>query len=61
MNLRKCNLLWWNPIDELSTDDLKLLKHAFEVGFIPLGDEYGEHNPKWVQWKKDVQTAIEEK
>jgi hypothetical protein len=36
------------------------MKHAFEVGLIPLGDLYGDHNERWVTWKQDVQTKIDE-
>lgn len=61
MKLRRCNLLWWEDVDSFSNDDLELLKYAFEVGFIPLGDEYGDHNEKWVKWKSDVMSAIQRK
>jgi hypothetical protein len=58
MNIRLVNLLWWESVENLTKDDLILLKEAFEVGLIPLGDEYGDHNPKWVEWKNSVKQAI---
>jgi hypothetical protein len=60
-NLRKINLLWWEPVRTFTIDDLELLEYAFSIGFIPLGDEYGDHNPKWVNWKSEVKQAINER
>jgi hypothetical protein len=58
MNYRMVNRLWWETVESLTKEDLNLLKEAFAVGLIPLGDEYGDHNPKWVEWKNSVKDAI---
>lgn len=58
MDYRLVNRLWLEPVETFSIEDLNLLKQAFEIGFIPLGDAYGEHNPKWVEWKNEVKYAI---
>jgi hypothetical protein len=57
-NLRKTNLLWWEPVETFTDEDLELLEHTFSIGFIPLGDEYGDHNPEWVKWKSEAKQEI---
>lgn len=60
MYKRKCNVLWWKPINELTLEDLGHLKKAFLNGYIPLGDRFSEHNPQWKEWKQAVEKAIQD-
>ncbi|MGH1263417.1 hypothetical protein ACQVWE_14030 [Bacillus cereus] len=61
MNLRACNILWFEDPNTFSIEDLKLLKYAFEKGYKPLGDKFGEHNEEWIRWKEEVSSVIEVK
>ncbi|MGM2632466.1 hypothetical protein [Bacillus cereus group sp. Bce040] len=61
MNLRGCNLLWFEDPNTFSTEDLQLLKCAFEKGYKPLGDKFGEHNEEWIRWKEAAASVIKMK
>lgn len=58
MNLRKCNQLWFEPVENLTPEDLSLLHHAFSVGYTPLGDQFSDSNDEWINWKLDVLAKI---
>jgi len=59
LNLRKCNKLWWEDPSKFTIEELELLKYAlFEKGMRPLGDQYGEYSPLWVEWKGKVELEI---
>lgn len=60
MRLRDCNLLWFKDVNALTNDDLKLLEHAFERGFIPLGDGFGDKGGRWDVWRTEVELKIKE-
>ncbi|MES9681728.1 hypothetical protein ABWK22_02185 [Gottfriedia acidiceleris] len=61
LNLRRCNLLWFENPNMFSIEDLKLLKYAFEKGFKPLGDKFADDNKEWAEWKKEVTSVIKAK
>ncbi len=61
LNLRRCNLLWFEDPYTFSIEDLKLLKYAFGKGYKPLGDKFAENNKEWIEWKKEVISVIKDK
>lgn len=59
-NHKMCNPLWYVKAEKLALVQLLTLEEAFKRGILPLGDMYGDHCPRWVNWKSSVLTRLEE-